>query len=80
MEALILVDIQNDFLPGGALAVPEGDQIIPVVNRLQKNFELVVATQDFHPKNHKSFAANHPGKQPGDHIELQGIYFPAKYF
>lgn len=73
MEALILVDIQNDFLPGGALAVPEGDQIIPVVNQLQKNFELIVATQDFHPENHKSFAANHPGKQPGDHIELQGM-------
>jgi len=73
MEALILVDIQNDFLPGGALAVPEGAQIIPVVNKLQKNFGLVVATQDFHPADHKSFAANHAGKQPGDHIELQGM-------
>lgn len=73
MEALILVDIQNDFLPGGALAVPEGDQVIPIVNKLQKNFDLVVATQDFHPENHKSFAANHAGKQPGDHIELQGM-------
>lgn len=73
MEALILVDIQNDFLPGGSLEVPEGDQIIPVVNKLQKNFDLVVATQDFHPPNHKSFAANHPGKQPSDHIELQGM-------
>ena len=73
MEALILVDIQNDFLPGGTLAVPEGDQVIPIVNKLQKNFDLVVATQDFHPENHKSFAANHAGKQPGDHIELQGM-------
>jgi nicotinamidase/pyrazinamidase len=73
MEALILVDIQNDFLPGGALAVPEGNQIILVVNKLQKNFDLVVATQDFHPADHKSFAANHAGKQPGDHIELQGM-------
>lgn len=73
MEALILIDIQNDFLPGGALAVPEGDQIIPITNKLQKKFELVVATQDFHPKNHKSFAANHAEKEPGDHVELKGM-------
>ena len=73
MKALILVDIQNDFLPGGALAVPEGDKIIPVVNRLLAAFPLVVATQDWHPANHGSFAANHPGKQPYEQIDLNGL-------
>lgn len=73
MKALILADIQNDFLPGGALAVPRGDQVIPVVNKLQSYFELVVATQDWHPLNHKSFASNHPGKRPFDVIELNGL-------
>src|SRR6266545_3693178 len=73
MRALILVDIQNDFLPGGALAVPKGDEIIPVVNRLQNYFELVVATQDWHPSNHKSFASNHAGRNPFDIIELHGL-------
>lgn len=73
MKALILVDIQNDFLPGGALAVPEGDTIIPVVNRLQAEFPLVVATQDWHPVNHGSFAASHPGKNVFEQIELNGL-------
>jgi len=73
MNALILVDIQNDFLPGGALAVSEGDQIVPVVNRLQPRFELIVATQDWHPANHGSFAANHAGKTPGTMIDLNGL-------
>jgi nicotinamidase/pyrazinamidase len=73
MNALILVDIQNDFVPGGALAVPEGDRIIPVVNRLQPHFDLVVATQDWHPAHHGSFAANHPGRQPGEMTELDGL-------
>ena len=73
MKALIIVDIQNDFLPGGALAVPQGDEIIPLANQLQKQFELVVATQDWHPSDHGSFAANHPGKKPGDRIMLDGI-------
>ncbi|WP_114778289.1 bifunctional nicotinamidase/pyrazinamidase [Botryobacter ruber] len=73
MEALLLIDIQNDFLPGGSLEVPEGDKIIEVVNRLQERFELVVATQDWHPKNHKSFASNHPGKKVYDVIELHGL-------
>ncbi|HEY6112261.1 MAG TPA: bifunctional nicotinamidase/pyrazinamidase [Chthoniobacterales bacterium] len=73
MNALVVVDAQNDFLPGGALAVPRGDEIIPLVNQLQKQFELVVATQDWHPRNHGSFAANHPGKKPGDRIMLEGI-------
>jgi nicotinamidase/pyrazinamidase len=73
MNALIVVDVQNDFLPGGALAVPRGDEIIPLVNELQEQFELVVATQDWHPPDHGSFAANHPGKKPGDRIMLEGI-------
>ena len=73
MKSLILVDIQNDFLPGGALAVPNGDEIIPVVNKLQPLFPLVVATQDWHPANHGSFAANHPGKKPFDQIDLNGL-------
>ena len=73
MQALIMVDIQNDFLPGGSLAVPEGDQIIPLANRLQKQFDLVVATQDWHPATHGSFAANQPGKKPGEIIDLNGF-------
>jgi nicotinamidase/pyrazinamidase len=73
MKALILVDIQTDFLPGGALAVPAGDAIIPVVNRLQAKFPLVVATQDWHPANHGSFAANHPGKNVFEEIDLNGL-------
>jgi nicotinamidase/pyrazinamidase len=73
MNALILVDIQNDFLPGGALAVPEGDAVIPIANRLQPHFDLVVATQDWHPANHASFAANHPGRCIGELIELDGL-------
>jgi nicotinamidase/pyrazinamidase len=73
MRALILVDIQNDFLPGGALAVPDGDKVVPVANKVMKEFELVVATQDWHPANHGSFAANHPGKTPGEMIDLNGL-------
>jgi nicotinamidase/pyrazinamidase len=73
MKALILTDIQNDFLPGGALAVPEGDDVIPVANRLQEAFPLVVATQDWHPANHGSFAANHPGKKVFEQIDLNGL-------
>ena len=70
MDALILVDIQNDFVPGGALAVPEGDQIVPLVNRLQQYFDLIVATQDWHPATHGSFANNHAGRQPGELVNL----------
>jgi nicotinamidase/pyrazinamidase len=73
MKALILVDIQNDFLPGGALAVPDGDAVIPVANKLQAVFPLVVATQDWHPANHGSFAASHPGKKVFEQIELNGL-------
>lgn len=73
MTALILIDIQNDFLPGGALAVPRGDEVIAPANRLQPLFDLVVATQDWHPPNHGSFAANHQSKQPGESIDLNGL-------
>jgi nicotinamidase/pyrazinamidase len=73
MNALILVDLQNDFLPGGALAVPHGDEVIPLANKLQRRFDLVLATQDWHPPGHGSFAANHAGKKPGDRIVLDGI-------
>jgi nicotinamidase/pyrazinamidase len=73
MKALILVDIQADFLPGGALAVPDGNAIIPVVNRLQAKFPLVVATQDWHPANHGSFAANHSGKNVFEQMDLNGL-------
>ena len=72
MKALIIVDIQNDFSPGGALAVKEGDQIVPVVNALQKRFDLVVATQDWHPEHHGSFASTHQ-KPVGEKIKLQGL-------
>ena len=70
--ALIIVDVQNDFIPGGALAVGEGDQVVPVINALQNKFKHVIATQDFHPADHGSFAANHSGKKPGDFIDLGG--------
>ncbi|TAE49964.1 MAG: bifunctional nicotinamidase/pyrazinamidase [Bacteroidetes bacterium] len=73
MKALILVDIQNDFVPGGALAVAEGDQIVPIVNRIQPLFDLVVATQDWHPGDHGSFAASHLGREAGEVIDLHGL-------
>ena len=72
MKALIIVDVQNDFLPGGALAVPEGDQVIPVINELSLEFDLVFATQDWHPPNHCSFAASHPNEKVGDRILIDG--------
>lgn len=73
MKALVLVDLQKDFLPGGSLAVEEGDQVIPKINGLiNNNFDVVVATQDWHPSDHGSFASNHEDKKPGDKIELQG--------
>jgi nicotinamidase/pyrazinamidase len=71
MNALILVDLQNDFLPGGALPVPNGDAVIPLANQLQGAFKLVVATQDWHPPNHSSFAANHSGRKPGETVQLK---------
>ena len=73
MRALLLVDIQNDFLPDGALGVPDGDAVIPVANKLQPLFNLVIATQDWHPADHGSFAANHPGCEVGETIALDGL-------
>lgn len=73
MKTLLLIDIQNDFLPGGALAVPEGDLIVPVVNDLMPQFDLIVATQDWHPADHGSFAVNHPGRSAFEQIELDGL-------
>jgi nicotinamidase/pyrazinamidase len=73
MEALILVDLQYDFMPGGALAVPEGDQVVPLANRLASRFDLVVASQDWHPPHHRSFASQHPGRKPGDVVDLEGL-------
>lgn len=73
MRALVLVDIQSDFLPGGRLAVPSGDEVIPVANELMPEFDLVVATQDWHPADHGSFAANHPGRSEFDQIDLNGL-------
>jgi len=71
--ALILVDLQNDFLPGGALAVPRGDEVLELANLLQPFFDLVVATQDWHPANHLSFASQHTNRCTGDVIELDGV-------
>ncbi|HET6498384.1 MAG TPA: bifunctional nicotinamidase/pyrazinamidase [Coriobacteriia bacterium] len=73
MDALVLVDIQNDFMPFGALPVVEGDAVVPVANRLMSRFEVVVATQDWHPADHGSFAVNHPAAMPGDVVELGGV-------
>ncbi len=73
MTALIIVDVQRDFLPGGPLPVPEGDAVIPVLNRIQGRYRLVALTQDWHPPGHLSFAANHPGRKPLERIELDGL-------
>jgi nicotinamidase/pyrazinamidase len=72
-RALILIDIQNDFLPGGALPVPEGDRVVPLANELMTQFDLVVATQDWHPRQHESFAVVHEGHKPGEVIDLHGL-------
>lgn len=71
-KALLLVDVQNDFSPAGALPVPRGDEIVPVINSLLNKFDFVVATLDWHPKNHGSFASQYPGKNPGEIIKLSG--------
>lgn len=73
MRSLIIVDIQNDFVSGGSLEVPGGEQIVPLVNQLARKFDLVVATQDWHPQSHKSFASNHEEKKPFDRITLGGL-------
>jgi len=69
-KALIVIDVQNDFCPGGALAVSGGDEIVPLVNRLIAEFEHVVLTQDWHPARHSSFASSHHGKGPFDTVEM----------
>lgn len=71
MKTLIIIDVQNDFLAQGALAVPKGDQILPVIVKLIPKFQLVIATSDWHPKHHISFATTH-GLKPGDQIEVEG--------
>lgn len=74
MKALVLIDIQNDFLEGGALAVKNGNAILPIVNEIiHYSFDLIVATKDWHPNDHGSFANNHEGKKIGDHINLGGL-------
>ena len=69
-DALIVVDVQNDFCPGGRLAVQKGDEVVPVVNALSKHFENVVLAQDWHPPGHASFATSHPGRKPFDSLKL----------
>lgn len=73
MQALLLIDLQNDFMPWGALPVAEGDQVIPIANALMPKFDLIVATQDWHPADHGSFAANHLWRKPGQVIDLHGL-------
>lgn len=77
MQALLLIDIQKDFCQGGALAVPKGDEVVPVANewitKFTKENKLVIGTQDWHPQNHKSFAVNHPGQKPFNMIDLNGL-------
>lgn len=69
-DALLVIDLQNDFCPGGALAVKDGDQIVPIVNRLGQQFEHVILTQDWHPTRHISFASSHPGTKPFSAIKV----------
>lgn len=73
MKALIIVDVQNDFIPEGSLAVANGDTIIPVINSIMHQFDVIVATQDWHPADHKSFASQHEGKMPFEEILLDGL-------
>src|SRR5690606_11654783 len=73
MKAILIVDVQVDFLPGGSLAVPRGDEIIPIINQVQKDYDLVVATQDWHPVHHQSFASQHAEHSEFDVIDLNGL-------
>lgn len=70
MKALLIVDVQNDFCPGGALAVPDGDTVVPVINRLIDKFDHIIQTQDWHPDGHLSFASSHDGKSAYDTVEM----------
>ncbi|NLA48529.1 MAG: bifunctional nicotinamidase/pyrazinamidase [Bacteroidales bacterium] len=72
MKTLLIIDVQNDFLPGGSLEVPLSDRVVPVINSIQGHFDLVLASQDWHPKDHISFASGHPGKKVFDTIDLNG--------
>lgn len=73
MRALLVIDVQNDFMPNGPLAVPEAEEVVPIINKVMPLFKVVVASQDWHPANHKSFASNHINKQPFEVIELHGF-------
>jgi len=73
MNALIVVDVQNDFCPGGSLAVRDGQQVVPVINARRGDFDRTVFTQDWHPPGHQSFASSHPGRRPFDVIRLGGV-------
>ncbi|WP_455382456.1 bifunctional nicotinamidase/pyrazinamidase [Salinispira pacifica] len=72
-RALLVIDVQNDFCPGGSLAVKEGDRVVPVINRLMSLFPLVVATRDWHPEGHISFASRHAGRKPGEAVKVDGV-------
>jgi nicotinamidase/pyrazinamidase len=79
-KALLVVDVQNDFCPGGALAIPAGDTVVPIINKIQPVFDTIIATQDWHPPNHVSFAANHPAKNVYDVIpinDMSQVLWPA---
>src|SRR5258708_28318852 len=69
-DALLVIDVQNDFMPGGALAIPDGDAIVPLINTLAKKFDHVILTQDWHPAQHISFASTHPNKNPFETIQV----------
>lgn len=73
MKTLLIIDLQNDFMPGGSLAVPKADELVPIINELMPNYPLVVATQDWHPAEHGSFAANHPGAPVFSQGTLAGL-------
>ena len=73
MKALLVIDVQNDFLPGGSLEVKDGNNIISKINEIMSNYDLIVATKDWHPQNHMSFASNHSNKNVGDIINLNGL-------
>ena len=73
MRTLIIIDVQNDFMSDGALPVPHGEDIVPIINSVMEHFELIVASMDWHPQNHKSFAANHVNRKPYDHININGM-------
>lgn len=69
-DLLLIIDVQNDFCPGGALAVPRGDEVVPVINALVRQFAHIVLTQDWHPRGHVSFASSHPGKKPLETLQV----------